>query len=66
MWQNLGGPDNGPDAAKISWGVNGVIATGVGDSGTGLQFADLTGDGRAEILDVNAGTSAVSAWLNAC
>jgi len=65
-FENGGGPDNGPDADKINWISVGTIATGVGDSGATIQFADLTGDGRAEFIDVNAQTSAVNAWLNAC
>lgn len=66
MWENLGGPNDGPNAAQVVWDSVGTIATGVGDSGTGLQFADLNGDGRAEIIDVATGTSAVTAWGNVC
>ncbi|KAJ7859025.1 hypothetical protein B0H14DRAFT_2351404 [Mycena olivaceomarginata] len=66
VWLNGGGPDNGPNAAKVVWHPQGVIATGVGSSGAGVQFADLNGDGRAEYLDVDAMTSAVNAWLNGC
>jgi hypothetical protein len=53
-------------AAKVVWYPQGIIATGVGTSGMGVQFADLNGDGRAEYLDVNFQTSAVNAWLNGC
>ncbi|KAJ7648750.1 SGNH hydrolase-type esterase domain-containing protein [Mycena polygramma] len=66
LWINGGGPDDGPNAAKVVWYPQGVIATGVGSSGVGVQFADLNGDGRAEYLDVNYLTSAVNAWLNGC
>ncbi|KAJ6595095.1 SGNH hydrolase-type esterase domain-containing protein [Mycena vulgaris] len=66
LWINGGGPDNGPNAAKVVWLPQGVIATGVGTSGMGVQFVDLNGDGRAEYLDVNYQTSAVNAWLNGC
>ncbi|KAJ7804831.1 hypothetical protein B0H14DRAFT_2383470 [Mycena olivaceomarginata] len=66
LWINGGGPDDGPNAAKVVWFPQGVIATGVGSSGVGVQFADLNGDGRAEYLDVDYLTSAVNAWLNGC
>ncbi|KAJ6600731.1 hypothetical protein B0H10DRAFT_2083067 [Mycena sp. CBHHK59/15] len=66
LWINGGGPDDGPNAAKVVWYPQGVIATGVGTSGAGVQFADLNGDGRAEYLDVNYLSSAVNAWLNGC
>ncbi|KAJ7330997.1 hypothetical protein DFH08DRAFT_815078 [Mycena albidolilacea] len=66
LWLNGGGPDDGPNAAKVVWYPQGIIATGVGTSGMGVQFADLNGDGRTEYLDVNYETSAVNAWLNGC
>ncbi|KAJ6548807.1 hypothetical protein B0H19DRAFT_1162072 [Mycena capillaripes] len=66
LWINGGGPEDGPNAAKVVWLPQGVVATGVGTSGVGVQFADLNGDGRAEYLDVNYFTSAVNAWLNGC
>ncbi|KAJ7301912.1 lipolytic enzyme, partial [Mycena albidolilacea] len=66
LWINGGGPDHGPNAAKVVWFHQGVIARGVGSSGVGVQFADLNGDGRAEYLDVDYLTSAVNAWLNGC
>ncbi|KAF8180033.1 hypothetical protein K438DRAFT_1603238 [Mycena galopus ATCC 62051] len=65
-WINGGGPNDGANAAQVGWYPQGVIATGVGTSGAGVQFADLNGDGRAEYLDVNYLTSAVNAWLNGC
>ncbi|KAJ6557559.1 SGNH hydrolase-type esterase domain-containing protein, partial [Mycena capillaripes] len=66
LWINEGGPDDGPNAAKVTWLPQGIIATGVGSSGVGVQFADLNGDGRAEYLDVDYPSSAVNAWLNGC
>ncbi|KAJ7707015.1 SGNH hydrolase-type esterase domain-containing protein [Mycena metata] len=66
LWINGGGPDNGPNAGKVVWYPQGVIATGVGTSGVGVQFADLNGDGRADYIDVNYLTSALNAWLNGC
>jgi hypothetical protein len=65
-WLNGGGPDDGPNAAKVVWYPQGVIATGVGTGGRGISLADLNGDSRAEYLDVNPKTSAVNAWLNGC
>ena len=62
-WLNLGGPDNGPNAAKISWQPQGTIATGVGANGSDIQFADLNGDGRADYLWVRTDGS-IDAWLN--
>lgn len=67
VWFNLGGPDKGANAAKIFWSSSAsTISSGMGKSVTGAQFADLTGDGRAEYLDVDPNTSAVDAWLNSC
>ncbi|KAJ7301109.1 hypothetical protein DFH08DRAFT_827819 [Mycena albidolilacea] len=66
LWLNGGGPDDGPNAAKVVWYHQGIIANGVGTSGMGVQFADLNGDGRTEYLDVNYETSAVNAWLYGC
>ncbi|KAG4436760.1 hypothetical protein IFR05_007757 [Cadophora sp. M221] len=60
---NLGGPDQGPNAAKISWLPQGVIATGVGANRGNVQFADINGDGRAEYLWVHDDGS-VDCWLN--
>ncbi|KAJ6506943.1 hypothetical protein C8R45DRAFT_923104 [Mycena sanguinolenta] len=50
-------------AAQAVWYPQGVIATGVGTSGVGVQFADLNSGGRTDYLDVNYLTSAVNAWL---
>jgi hypothetical protein len=65
-WINGGGPDNGPNAAKVVWHPHGQIASGVGSTGHGINLADLNGDGRAEYLDVNPLTSVTNAWLNGC
>jgi hypothetical protein len=65
-WYNQGGPDNGPNAGKVSWWGRGIIATGVGTDGKGVLFADLNGDKRAEYCDVDASSSAMKAWLNVC
>ncbi|KAI1034833.1 hypothetical protein LB504_004407 [Fusarium proliferatum] len=66
LWLNGGGPDDGPNPAKVVWLPHGKIADGVGNSGRDVQFADLNGDSRAEYLDVKFDTSGVSAWLNGC
>ncbi|KAJ7243855.1 hypothetical protein B0H12DRAFT_819301 [Mycena haematopus] len=62
-WLNLGGPDDGPNAAKVSWLPAGTIATGIGKDGTGVRFADLNGDGRAEYLYLDE-NGAMTAYLN--
>lgn len=62
-WHNGGGPDNGPNAAKINWITLGIVASGVGGKRHQIQFADLNGDGRAEYLWVHDNGS-VNAWLN--
>ncbi|KAG4442317.1 hypothetical protein IFR05_002168 [Cadophora sp. M221] len=62
-WLNLGGPDNGPNAAKVNWLYNGFVATGAGVPGSSVVFADLNGDGRAEYLSI-AANGAVTCWLN--
>ncbi|WP_327064721.1 GDSL-type esterase/lipase family protein [Kitasatospora sp. NBC_01302] len=59
-WQNGGNSGNG-----WIWQPQGSVATGVGDPGSRIQFADLTGDGRADYLDVNPANGSVQAWLNA-
>lgn len=63
-WLNLGGPDDGQNAAKVSWLAQGQIADGIGKDGDGVRFADLNGDGRAEYLWVDNSTGAVTAYLN--
>ncbi len=59
-------PHGGQDAAVPDgwlWTPAGTIAAGVGAPGSQIQFADLTGDGRADYLAVNPDGS-VQAWLN--
>lgn len=63
LWPNGGGPDNGPNAAKVVWYPHGTIAAGVSRDEKGLQFVDFNGDGCAEYLDVPFDASAVRAWL---
>ncbi|CAG8981912.1 hypothetical protein HYALB_00009167 [Hymenoscyphus albidus] len=65
LYLNAGAPNNG-NGANVVWLPHGTIATGVGNDGKGIQFADLNGDGRAEYIDVAYDTSAVTAWLNGC
>lgn len=61
---NLGGPDNGPNAAKVGWLPQGQIAGGRGAANRStVAFADLNGDGRAEYLVIHPDGS-VEAWLN--
>ncbi|KAJ6585880.1 hypothetical protein B0H19DRAFT_1110925 [Mycena capillaripes] len=62
-WLNLGGPDDGPNAAKVVWSPSGSIATGIGEDGAGVRFADLNGDGRAEYLWLDE-NGAMTAYLN--
>jgi FG-GAP-like repeat len=52
-------------AAPHGWGWNpaGTIAADVGAPGSQIQFADLTGDGLSDYLNVNPDGS-VQAWLN--
>lgn len=42
----------------------GVVATGVGDIGANIQFAQVYGTGRADYLDVNPTDGTVKAWKN--
>ncbi|KAK4957916.1 hypothetical protein LTR10_004339 [Elasticomyces elasticus] len=66
VWLNGGGPDDGPHAAQVVWYPQGQVASGVGTTGYEIQLADMNGDARAEYLDVDPDTSAVTAWLNGC
>jgi lysophospholipase L1-like esterase len=59
-WRN-GGKDS---AGKYIWYPQGQIASGVGSPGSQIQFADITGGGRADYLDVSPTTGATRAWLN--
>ncbi|KAH7230214.1 uncharacterized protein BKA55DRAFT_696746 [Fusarium redolens] len=62
-WLNAGGPDNGPNAGKVSWIPQGKIASGIGKDGDGVRFADLNDDDRAGYLYVNTDGSG-EAYLN--
>lgn len=63
---NLGGPDNGPNAAKVGWLDQGEIASGIGSSKReNIVFADINGDGRADYLSVSRTGGSVEAYLNA-
>jgi hypothetical protein len=63
-WLNLGGPDDGADAAKVSWLAQGEIADGIGKDGTNVVFADVNGDGRADYLWLDPNSGDVTAYLN--
>ncbi len=60
-WLNGGQDAAAPDGWL--WSQVGTIAAGVGAPGSQIQFADLTGSGRADYLNVNSDGS-VQAWLN--
>ncbi|RFU29502.1 hypothetical protein B7463_g6841, partial [Scytalidium lignicola] len=62
-WLNLGGPNDGPNAAQVGWLYQGFIATGIGAPGSSISFADLNGDGRAEYLSTDP-SGAVTCYLN--
>ncbi|PQE05711.1 FG-GAP repeat domain-containing protein [Rutstroemia sp. NJR-2017a BVV2] len=60
-WRNGGLTDK-----AWRWNPQGQIATGVGNNGLTIQFADLNGDGRAEYLSVDPDSGAVTMWVNDC
>ncbi|EHK97168.1 hypothetical protein M7I_7089 [Glarea lozoyensis 74030] len=61
---NAGGPDNGPNAAKVIWLPQGKIATGVGMGRENVIFADVNGDKRADYLAVSRTDGSVKLWRN--
>jgi hypothetical protein len=61
---NLGGPDDGPNAAKVSWLPQGTIAMGVGEGRENVVFADVNGDGRADYVAVSRTDGSAKLWLN--
>jgi hypothetical protein len=61
VWQNGGSGSNG-----WIWNPQGEVASGVGANGLCIQFADTTGDGRADYLNVAPASGAVSEWFNSC
>lgn len=63
-WLNLGGPDDGADAAKVSWLGQGTIAAGIGKDGANVVFADINGDGLADYLWLDPTTGDVTCYLN--
>ncbi|MFE0041953.1 FG-GAP-like repeat-containing protein [Streptomyces albireticuli] len=56
-WINNGGNDRG------GWTKRGTFATGVGEPGSKVRFADINGDGKADYLVVGK-YGLVKAWLN--
>ncbi|WP_449476119.1 FG-GAP-like repeat-containing protein [Streptomyces abikoensis] len=56
-WINNGGNDRG------GWIKRGTFATGVGEPGSRVRFADINADGRADYLVVGK-YGVVRAWLN--
>ncbi|MEV6794078.1 FG-GAP-like repeat-containing protein [Streptomyces sp. NPDC051320] len=59
-WKNGGAASGG----GWIWYPQGQVASGVGDPSSQIQFADITGDGRADYLDVGT-DGATKAWVNA-
>ncbi|MGW9396547.1 FG-GAP-like repeat-containing protein [Streptomyces sp. NPDC055642] len=60
-WIN-GGPK--PGSGDYVWRPQGTIATGLLSPDSQVQFADLDGDGKADILDVNPATGETWLWRN--
>jgi hypothetical protein len=58
-WQNGGAKTGG----GWLWTSQGQIASGVGANGYCTQFADTTGTGRADYLNVVPSSGAVLEWL---
>ncbi len=56
--------DGGPGCGGWCWYPQGQIASGVGDPGSQIIFADINGGGKADYLDVDSNTGALQAWLN--
>ncbi|SCF21755.1 Repeat domain-containing protein [Micromonospora haikouensis] len=61
VWQNGGGTGHG----NWLWLNGGKVADGVGTPGNRIQLADISGDGRADYLDVDPANGATRAWTNA-
>ncbi|UCM90452.1 FG-GAP-like repeat-containing protein [Streptomyces marincola] len=57
-----GGPK--PEGGDYVWRPQGTIATGLRSPSSQIQFADLDGDGRADLLDVNPATGETWLWRN--
>ncbi|MEU7192987.1 FG-GAP-like repeat-containing protein [Streptomyces xinghaiensis] len=60
-WIN-GGPKR--EGGDYIWRPQGTIATGLRSPDSQVQFADLDGDGKADILDVNPATGETWLWRN--
>ncbi|ARQ68497.1 hypothetical protein CAG99_06185 [Streptomyces marincola] len=60
-WLN-GGPK--PEGGDYIWRPQGTISTGLRSPDSQVQFADLDGDGRADLLDVNSATGDTWLWRN--
>ncbi|MBF6050423.1 hypothetical protein GO002_00615 [Streptomyces eurocidicus] len=56
-WINNGGTGHG------GWSEQGTFATGVGEPGSKVRFADINGDGRADYLVVQD-NGVINAWIN--
>ncbi|WP_344121757.1 FG-GAP-like repeat-containing protein [Streptomyces blastmyceticus] len=56
-WINNGGSDHG------GWTAFGTFASGVGEPGDKVRFADINGDGKADYLAIQV-NGAVDAWIN--
>lgn len=61
-WKNGGVAADG----HWQWSAQGQIATGVGANGLAIHFAIIYGNGRADYLNVDPGTGAVTLWANGC
>lgn len=60
-FHNNGGPT---DSAKINWSDAGVITTNPGVDRASVVFADLNGDGRADLLEISRADGSVRARMN--
>ena len=63
---NLGTDPIKNNRAQVKWADTSVAGLGVGQTGQGVQFADMNADGRAEYLVVSKEDSSVRGWMNAC
>ena len=63
---NLGVSDKEANRGRVGWGdwIE-LVAKNVTGEG-GVQFADLNGDGRAELVEVGQEDSSVRGWVNGC
>ena len=51
---------------KWVWYPQPQIAAGVGANGLSILFADMTGDGRADYVNVDPVSGSLDLWLNGC